>query len=51
MESILELDQHEIKSIKRILKQKDEAGEQLHQTFATHAVSLFETAFQLLLTQ
>jgi hypothetical protein len=45
MESILELDQNEIKTIKKVLKEKDENGEQLHQTFVTYAASLFETAF------
>ena len=50
MESILELDQHEIKQIKKLLKEQDEAGEQLHQTFVTYAPSLFETAFQIILT-
>lgn len=51
MESILEFDQHEIRNIKRILKEKDEKGEQLHQTFVTYATQLFETCFQILLTQ
>ena len=41
----MELDQHEIKSIKRVLKEKDENGEQLHQTFVTYAAHLFELGF------
>lgn len=51
METILELDQHEIKSIKKALKEKDENGQQLHETFVTYAAQLFETAFQMILTQ
>ena len=51
MESILEFDQHEIKSIKKALKQKDENGVQLHQTFAQYAALLFEASFQMLLSQ
>ena len=41
MENILEMDTAEIKSIKKLLKQQDEAGETLHQTFVNYAVQLF----------
>ena len=33
MESILDLEPSEIKAIKRSLKEKDEAGDQLHTVF------------------
>jgi hypothetical protein len=45
METILELDAHEIKQIKKALKEKDGAGEPLHSTFIKNANLLFEACF------
>jgi len=45
MDSILELDTAEVKSIKKVLKQQDENGEMLHQTFVNYAPLLFEGCF------
>ena len=50
MDNILDFDAQEIKSIKKALKEKDEAGTPLHSVFIEYAPKLFESCFQMLLS-
>ena len=50
MESILDLEPSEIKQIKRVLKEKDESGNQLHSVFVQYAPKLFENCFLMILS-
>jgi hypothetical protein len=50
MDSILELDNLEIKTLRKLLKQQDDNGFALHETFMMYAGQLFQNSFMLLLS-
>ena len=50
MDSILELDTLEIKTLRKVLKQQDDNGFALHETFIMYAGQLFQNSFLLLLS-